>query len=101
MFGIISNKTIFRYLHTESSEDSLLRVQLGNVKANTELSYEFGVRKGSPLRTRLYSGTVQVPFQLQVDHVLPDGSHVMRVFTKWLPITDDKATAETSKVELS
>ena len=74
---------------------------MGNVKANTELSYEFGVREGSPLRTSTHSGTLQVPFQLQVDHALPDGSHVMRVFTRWLPMTNDRQMAETGNVELS
>ena len=84
----------YRYFQSNDSEDSLLTVPIGNVKADTELSYGFGMKKDSTLRTRFHNKDHLVPFQLQVDHVLPDGSHMMRVFTKTLPVTQDKSTAE-------
>ena len=67
------------------------------MKANTELSYEFSVRENCTLRARPPTEDCQVPFQLQVDHVLPDGSHMMRVFTRILPVTKDRTTAEKSE----
>lgn len=78
-------------------ENSLLTVPLGNVKANTELSYEFSVRENCTLRAHPPTEDCQMPFQLQVDHVLPDGSHMMRVFTRTLPVTKDRTTAEKSE----
>ena len=67
---------------------------MGSVKKDTELSYEFEVRDYNSLRKRLQTEALQVPFQLQVNHVLPDGSHVFRVVTKIIPVTHDRKTAE-------
>ena len=58
------------------------------------MSYEFEVRDYNSLKKRLQAEALQVSFQLQVNHVLPDGSHVLRVVTKMLPVTHDRKKAE-------
>ena len=49
------------------------------------------------LRKKLQVEALQVPFQLQVNHVLPDGSHMLRIVTNMLPITRDRKIAENGK----
>ena len=67
------------------------------MKTNTEVSFEFEVREDSSLRGCLQGDSQKVPIQLQVDHVLPDGSRAMRVLTKMLPVTTQRETAEKCK----
>ena len=52
------------------------------------------MRDYNSLIKRLQTKALQVPFQMQVNHVLSDGSHVLRVVTKMMPVTNDRKTAE-------
>lgn len=70
---------------------------LGSVKNDTELSFEFEIREDSSLRNCTHEEDFKVPIQLQVDHILPDGLHAMRVLTKMLPVTTERETAEKCK----
>ena len=89
---------------------------MGNVTAETELTYEYGVRKKSkkvaassgsgatdgaaatpdalnapPLQIE---GKPHLPFQLQVEYTSKDGSRLMRVITDAKGITRDRGMAE-------
>ena len=37
---------LFSYIQVDASQESTLTIPVGNVTMNTELTYEFGVRKG-------------------------------------------------------
>ena len=37
--------TFFSYIRTDASQQSTLTIPVGNVAMNTELTYEYGVRK--------------------------------------------------------
>ena len=95
---IILENTIYfiicRQFFNTTQDGSLLDIPLGSVKKDTELSYEFQVRDYNSLRKRLQTEALQVPFQLQMNHVLPDGSHVLRVVTEMIPVTNDRKIAE-------
>lgn len=72
---------------------------MGNVKADSEVSYEFGRRKvDKKLQKKcpaLIIGDIpHLPFQLQVDYTTPSGAHMKRVFTKANKITTERDVAE-------
>lgn len=92
-------------------------IPVGNVTAETELTYEYGVRKKTkkkaaspgggasastsdapsapPLQV---DGKPHLPFQLQVEYTSRDGSRLMRVITDAKPITRDRTAAEKGTV---
>ena len=45
-----------------------------------------------PLLVR--EGKLHLPFQLQIDYTRPDGSRCMKVITRAVPSTEDRAAAE-------
>ena len=77
-----------RYFETEETESPVIQFPLGNIKADTEFSFEFRVCE----RSQNYPENV--PFQLVIDFVRPDRQHVMKVFTKAMPVTSSKEEAE-------
>jgi len=97
------------YIRADSSQESTLSIPVGNVTGNTELTYEFGVRRNfnfssspqngiqenkdttSPL---VINGKLHLPFQLQIKYTDPDGSRCMRVTTTAKPVTADKKAAD-------
>ena len=88
-----------RYLRMNGSKKSVFCVKMGNVKADNEVSYEFGRRKVDKKLQRkcpaLMIGDVShLPFQLQVDYTTPSGAQMKRVFTKAKKITTEREVAE-------
>ena len=96
----------------------MLAIPVGNVSADTELTYEYGVRtrsKGSQpgastgatvsegagpeaepaeVPPLMLGGQAHLPFQLQITFTGQDGSHRMRVITQAKPTTRDRTVAE-------
>ena len=81
--------------------------------AETELTYEYGVRRSSKkpipkgatpaapeasanleVPPLVMDGKPHLPFQLQVEYTGRDGSHCMRVITDTKPVTKDREQAE-------
>ena len=99
---------VCRFFRTGDSEDSALNVPVGNVKANTELTYEFGVKTKSAKPTAgedtidaaqiipelIVEGTHHMPFQLQIKYTDSDGAQCMRVLTQARPVTSDREVAK-------
>jgi hypothetical protein len=110
------------YFRTEESKESVLVIPVGSVTAQTELTYEYGVRKKARTRKEkdgeekagsaeasggagggagvtdvaplLVDGKPHLPFQLQIEYTGQDGSRCMRVITQAKPITTDRGVAE-------
>jgi hypothetical protein len=98
----------------------VLVIPVGSVTAQTELTYEYGVRRkgrrqpgkekekggqgssgasgggeeGSKVAPLLVDGKPHLPFQLQIEYTAQDGSRCMRVITQAKPITTDRDLAE-------
>lgn len=48
----------FSYIRTDASQETTLSIPLGNVTVDTELTYEFGVRKDFKFSTQPQEGTL-------------------------------------------
>lgn len=96
----------------------MLAIPVGNVSADTELTYEYGVRTktrgGRPgtssgvtvsegagpeaepaeVPALMIGGHAHLPFQLQITFTGQDGSRRMRVITQSKPTTRDRSVAE-------
>ena len=62
---------------------------LGNVRASTTVTFEYGMRRDAAL-----AGGVAIPFQTQISFVRRDGSRVVRTITRVLRSTGDRRRAE-------
>ena len=51
---------LFSYIRTDASQESTLSIPVGNVTENTELTYEFGVRKDFNFSSQLQDGTLSI-----------------------------------------
>lgn len=101
----------------------MLVIPVGNVTAETELTYEYGVRN-TPKKSSTASkdpspslspdgatggaspasdnkvppmtldGKPHLPFQLQIEYTGRDGSRCLRVITEAKPMTKDRSQAE-------
>ncbi len=96
---------IYRYFRSEDSQASYLVIPVGNVTAETELTYEYGVRnksnnptppssEGQKVPQLMIDGKPHLLFQLQIEYTGRDGSRCMRVITEAKPITRDRKEAE-------
>lgn len=97
-----------RFFQAGESEESVLNVPVGSVKANTELTYEFRVKTTSAKPTAgedktnasqnlpelMIEGTHHMPFQLQIKYTDSDGAQCMRVLTQARPVTSDRKVAK-------
>ena len=96
-----------RFFQGSDSEDSVLNVPVGSVKANTELTYEFSVKTSAKSTTGeektntsqsipglMIEGTHHMPFQLQIKYTDSDGAQCMRVLTQARPVTSDRKVAK-------
>lgn len=114
-----------RYFRREESQESVLVIPVGNVTADTELTYEYGARSrskkspastggasptskpspggASPVSTStkvpplMKEGKPHLPFQLQIEYTGRDGSRCMRVISEAKPVTRDRDEAERSE----
>lgn len=66
------------------------------MKAGIEIAHEYGVAKGKQGKALLLirDGRTYLPVQLQVEYTAPDGAQIMKVFTRAMPITNNRQTAE-------
>lgn len=71
---------------------SIITRQLGNVNIDTEITFEYGVRRLSEGEKREDLG--EMAFQLQIFYTSPDGAQALRVYTKTQTFTKDRNTAE-------
>ena len=113
---------LLRYFLSEDSKESVCVVPVGNVTADTELTYEYGVRRKPSKKSTAgksggatprggatpiadisedlkappldIGGKLHLPFQLQIEYTGKDGSCCMRVITDAKPITRDRDVAE-------
>lgn len=100
------------YFRTEDTKESVLLIPVGNVTADAELTYEYGVRNHSKKSTGasptpspvassdvtvpplMVEGKPHLPFQLQIEYTGRDGSQCLRVITEAKPVTRDRSKAE-------
>lgn len=113
----------YRYFRHEDSRESVIVNEVGNATADTELTFEYGVRTdkqqsatgsgrviqyplilvwwcyivGKPL---LIKGQPHFPFQLQIEYTSPDGDRCLRVITQSKPVTKDRDVAERGEWDL-
>ena len=59
------------------------------MKADIEVTYEYGVVKGKQGRVApiIRDGKAHFPIQLQMEYTAVDGARLMRVFTRAMPVT--------------
>lgn len=75
---------------------SVLVKDIGNANIDTEITFEYGIRKLSE-QARVEESTLkELPFQLQISYTLPSGAKAMRVYTKIQEFTNDRKKAENS-----
>ena len=85
---------LYRYIRQEGSQESSINVQRGNVKADTEISYEFGVKKDGKGPSIMTGEKAHLPLQLQISYTTQDGAQNMKVYTRKLPVTRSRESAE-------
>jgi Mg-chelatase subunit ChlD len=75
---------------------SIVKKDIGNANIDTEITFEYGVRKlrGEEGREALK----ELPFQLQVAYETSDGAKAVRVYNKVQEFTRDRGTAESNLV---
>ena len=66
---------------------------IGNANIDTEITFEYGVRKLNDAAEKEKSLS-KLPFQLQISYTAKDGSKALRVFTKEQGFTKDRVQAE-------
>jgi hypothetical protein len=66
---------------------------IGNCTIDTEITFEYGLRK---LKNEKKEDLKKLPFQLQITYQTRDGTKAVRVYTKELEFTTDRAKAERS-----
>lgn len=66
------------------------------MKADIEVTYEYGIVKGKQGRVApiIRNGKAHLPIQLQMEYTAIDGARIMRVFTRAMPVTTNRQTAE-------
>ena len=74
------------------SKRSMVIKEIGNATNETEITFEYGVRK---IKDKAEKKAFQeLPFQLQIYYTAPDGSKAIKVITKTQIFTKDRAEAE-------
>jgi len=73
---------------------SVVEKDIGNANIDTEITFEYGIRKLNDEEKKNSPDLSRVPFQLQVYYVAPDGTKAVRVYTKVQEFTKDRKLAE-------
>lgn len=80
------------------SEDmSLMTREIGNVTADTEITFEYTLKKISELvkmEDLDLTKITEIPFQVQITYKALDGSKMIRVITEQQPISNDREELE-------
>jgi len=78
-----------------ANRKSISTQSIGNANIDTEITFEFGVRKLNDAAEKEKS-LDKLPFQLQILYTAQDGSKALRVYTKIQEFTKNRAQAERS-----
>lgn len=80
-----------------SVKKSVIAKEIGNANVDTEITFEYGVRKltNADKEERLK----EMPFQLQISYTAEDGTKAVRVYTKVQQFTSDRQLVEDNLVE--
>lgn len=123
--NVVATLLLHKNLYVEEDGNELSRVErkIGNVTADTEITFEYGIRTGNkqeeapvPMETDQASGDMkppeaagtskeggqkfkvdvpdELPFQLQIKYTDTEGATALRVLTKTKPVTRDRREAE-------
>jgi len=76
-----------------ANRQSIHTRSIGNANIDTEITFEYGVRKLNNEAEKEKSIS-KLPFQLQISYTAKDGSKALRVFTKEQGFTRDRVQAE-------
>jgi len=80
----------------EVQKKSIETRSIGNANVDTEITFGYGIRK---LKDELKKNLKRMPFQLQITYTIQDGTKALRVYTKMLEFTTDRAEAERNIIE--
>ena len=69
---------------------------IGNANLDTEITFEYGVRK---LKEKVTGGIGEVPFQLQITYTNTEGAKAVRVYTKQQMFSSDRSQVEQNLLE--
>eukprot|EP00753_Platysulcus_tardus_P005322 PLAT13174.1.p1 GENE.PLAT13174.1~~PLAT13174.1.p1 ORF type:complete len:812 (-),score=424.03 PLAT13174.1:165-2561(-) len=75
---------------------STLRRDVGNVNADTELTFEYGLRSKKEREELGLAELKALPFQVQIEFTKLDGSRCIRVISNVKPVTRERHVAEES-----
>eukprot|EP00005_Dracoamoeba_jomungandri_P002040 CAMPEP_0174250422 /NCGR_PEP_ID=MMETSP0439-20130205/594_1 /TAXON_ID=0 /ORGANISM="Stereomyxa ramosa, Strain Chinc5" /LENGTH=871 /DNA_ID=CAMNT_0015330485 /DNA_START=21 /DNA_END=2636 /DNA_ORIENTATION=+ len=75
----------------ENENRNWLVKDLGNVRADTELTVSYGFRSKEEFDL---SDVTQIPFQVQLLYTKPNGMQCLRIATAQVAVTDDRKSAE-------
>lgn len=78
------------FIRSEESQQSFEIKDVGNVTAETTITFEYGVRKNA----NEFKELKELPFQVQILFTRLDGMTCMRVISRLQPITESKEQAE-------
>jgi hypothetical protein len=80
----------------EGQKKSVETRSIGNANVDTEITFGYGIRK---LKDEQKGNLKRMPFQLQITYTTQDGTKALRVYTKMLEFTTDRAEAERNIIE--
>ena len=73
---------------------SVLIKDIGNANLDTEITFEYGVRKLKGEEKKNKNAFKELPFQLQISYTTMDGARATRVYTKLQEFTSERQVAE-------
>lgn len=73
---------------------SILVKDIGNANLDTEITFEYGVRKLKGEEKKNKNAFKELPFQLQISYTTMDGAKAIRVYTKLQEFTSERQVAE-------
>jgi hypothetical protein len=78
----------------DALKKSIVEKDIGNANVETEITFEYGVRRLSAEEKKSAKKLDKLPFQLQISYTTPDGAKALRVYTKIQEFTSERAKAE-------
>ena len=78
----------------EKIRKSILDKNIGNANLESEITFEFGIKRLSQDEKKNLQGLSQLPLQLQVSYTMPNGAKALKVFVKMQEFTKDRHKAE-------
>ncbi|CAF0858803.1 unnamed protein product [Brachionus calyciflorus] len=78
----------------EKLKKSIVEKNIGNANVETEITFEFGVKRLDEDVKKKSTKLDKLPFQLQISYTMPNGAKALRVYTKIQKFTQDRKQAE-------